>query len=114
MPRHGEPPDRRLAPGQGSAPPGQLDSVGYGPGDASNRPGRAFYFHQDHLESTSAIADDEGEIHEHLQYLPDGDIWIDGGPKRPVNGYRFCGKPSDPETGFYDLGQRVYDPKTSL
>jgi RHS repeat-associated protein len=41
-------------------------------------------------------------------------VWIDRGPKAPINGYLFSGKPFDPETGFYDFGQRFYDPRTSL
>ena len=46
--------------------------------------------------------------------FPDGETWIDDGPQRPVNGYLFSGKYQDPETGFYDFGQRFYDPSTSL
>src|SRR5206468_1857348 len=31
-----------------------------------------------------------------------------------IDGFLFEGKPLDPDTGFYDFGQRFYDPKTSI
>ncbi|MEK7283311.1 MAG: RHS repeat-associated core domain-containing protein, partial [Acidobacteriota bacterium] len=99
-------------PGQGGTPPGQTDPLADpSPPDA---PGHPYYFHQDHLGSTSVLTDPDGEVHEVLLYFPDGEVWIENGPRRPVNGYRFTGKPTDPETGFADFGQRFYDPQTSL
>ena len=76
--------------------------------------GSSFYFHHDHLGSTSVLTDERGDVYQHLEYFPDGEIWIDSGPQQPVNGYLFSGKPFDPDTGFSDFGQRFYDPKTSL
>ena len=113
-------------PGQGGVAPGQTGSPSDGgwipPGHrrtggfsrSPNAPGATFYFHLDHLGSTSILTDSSGEIHEHLRYFPDGETWIQRGPRRPINAYHFSSKLTDPETGFSDFGARFYDPKTSL
>ncbi|MDB4955202.1 MAG: repeat protein, partial [Myxococcales bacterium] len=77
-------------------------------------PGTVYYFHQDHLGSTSVVTDETGSVQESLEYFSDGETWIDRAPQKPINGYLFSGKPFDPDTGFYDYGQRFYDPRTSL
>jgi RHS repeat-associated protein len=76
--------------------------------------GTTYYFLQDHLGSSSLLVKGDGEIQEHLEYFPDGEVWIDQNYASINNGYRFTGKFLDEETEFYDLGQRFYDPKTSL
>ena len=81
---------------------------------APSKPGRAYFFHADHLQSTHVVTDDDGKIQESLEYFSDGEQWIDRGPNKPINGYLFSGKPFDPDTGFYDFGQRFYEPRTSL
>lgn len=77
-------------------------------------PGAAYFVHGDHLGSTSVVTDEDGSVHQSLEYFADGETWIDRAPTTPVNGYLFNGKPFDAETGFYDYGQRFYDPRTSL
>jgi RHS repeat-associated protein len=81
---------------------------------APNKQGTAYFFHQDHLQSTHVLTDDTGGIQESLEYFADGELWVDRGPLKPVTGYLFSGKPFDPDTGFYDFGQRFYDPRASL
>ena len=78
------------------------------------QPGTAYFFHGDHLGSSGAVTKDDGTLNDAHDYFPDGEIWITSGPKDAVNGYLFNGKPLDPDTGFYDFGQRFYDPKISL
>jgi RHS repeat-associated protein len=87
---------------------GGLDPV------APSKPGTAYFFHQDHLASTHVLTDDRGRVQESSEYFSDGETWIDRGPDKPVSGYLFSGKPFDPDTGFYDYGQRFYDPRMSL
>jgi RHS repeat-associated protein len=77
-------------------------------------PGSIYYFHGDHLGSSNLVTNDEGEVYEHLEYFADGDLWIEQKVREVDGGYRFSGKFFDEETGFYDFGQRFYDPKTSL
>ena len=105
-------------PGQGGTPPGQQDPGAVPDPRAEpgllEAPGTPFYFHVDHLGSTSVLTTEDGELHEHLRYFPDGEVWIEKGPRKPINGYQFSGKPYDPETGFADFGMRFYDPSMSL
>ncbi|MFN0248749.1 MAG: SpvB/TcaC N-terminal domain-containing protein [Kofleriaceae bacterium] len=79
-----------------------------------NQPGTPFYFHADHLGSSGAVTTASGTLNDAHDYFPDGQIWMASGPKEPVAGYLFNGKQFDPETGFYDFGQRHCDPRTSL
>lgn len=81
---------------------------------APDRPGTAYFFHGDHLGSTTVLTNDDGAVHESIEYFPDGEAWIDRGPLKPVNRYLFTGKPFDSDTGFYDFGQRFYEPRTGL
>jgi RHS repeat-associated protein len=76
--------------------------------------GRVYYFHGDHLGSSNLITNADGEVYEHLEYFADGDLWIEQKVEQVDGGYRFSGKFFDDETGFYDFGQRFYDPKASL
>jgi RHS repeat-associated protein len=73
-----------------------------------------YFLHSNHLGSTGVVSDADGTIHQSLEYFADGETWIDRMPTEPINGYLFNGKPYDTETGFYDYGQRFYDPRTSL
>ncbi len=36
-----------------------------------------YYYHPDHLGSTSWMTDRAGRVHEHLEYFPYGDVWRD-------------------------------------
>jgi RHS repeat-associated protein len=81
---------------------------------APTKAGTAFFFHADHLDSTSVLTDENGAVQESIEYFSDGEMWIDRGPLRPVSGFLFSSKPFDPDTGFYDFGQRFYDPRASL
>jgi hypothetical protein len=72
-------------------------------------PGNAYFFHGDHLGSSAAVTKDDGTLNDAHDYFPDGEIWMTSGPKDAVNGYLFNGKQLDPDTGFYDFGQRFYD-----
>lgn len=81
---------------------------------APDKRGTAYFFHSDHLGSTSVVTAEDASVHESLEYFSDGETWIDRAPQKPINGYLFSGKPFDPETGFYDFGQRFYDPRTSI
>jgi RHS repeat-associated protein len=80
---------------------------------ADTKPGTAYYFHLDHLGSTAVLTAQDASVVQSLETFVDGETWIDRAPQKPINGYLFNGKPMDPATGFYDYGQRFYDPRTS-
>ncbi len=74
-----------------------------------------YYYHPDHLGSTSWVTDQSARVHERVEYFPYGEVWRD--PRSdigasPVKGQRFLftGKELDEETGLYYFGARYYDP----
>lgn len=70
-----------------------------------------YYYHTDHLGSTTFITDRNGDIAQYLAYIPYGETFIE---ERNVAPYKFNGKELDAETGLYYYGARYYDPSTAL
>lgn len=89
---------------------------GSGPGSRSGPAHRVFFYHPDHLGSSSWLSDSNGRVWERLAYFPFGEVWIDEGnlPGGPGQNFRFTGKEQDPETGLYYFGARYYDGRTQL
>ena len=74
-----------------------------------------YYYHADHLGSTSVVTDRDGEVYERLEYTPYGETWFDetNGDTYFDTPYRFSAKEKDEETGLYYYGARYLDPKYS-
>jgi RHS repeat-associated protein len=72
-----------------------------------------FFFHPDHLGSTSYGTDANGKLVDHQQYFPSGETWVDETKSDPTP-FQFTGKEADAETGLYYYGARYYDPTTTL
>ena len=88
-----------------------------------------FFYHPDHIGSTTFVSDAQGREYEHIEYTPYGETWLntrrgndddhdddewdwdddEGSPIRR----RFTGKEIDPETGLQYFGARYQDPRTS-
>ena len=73
-----------------------------------------YYYHTDHLGSTTYLTDRDGKLKEHIEYTPWGEGWIE----QPINRYDlpqylFTGKELD-ATGLYYYGARYYDPRISM
>ncbi|MBC7172442.1 MAG: hypothetical protein H5U40_08455, partial [Polyangiaceae bacterium] len=73
-----------------------------------------YFYHPDHLGSTSFVTDGGGEVYEHVQYMPHGELWADQRSNTERMPYLFTGKELDQETGLYDFGARMYDPRIAL
>ena len=75
-----------------------------------------YYFHSDHLGSSSLITDATGGIVQHLEYIPFGEVFIDERAATSTwsTPYKFNAKELDEETGLYYYGARYYDPRTSV
>ncbi len=73
-----------------------------------------YFYHPDHLGSTSFVTDGAGDIYEHVQYTPHGELWADERTNTERLPYLFTGKEMDQETGLYDFGARMYDPRVGL
>ena len=87
------------------------------PGDcevAGNCASNLYYFHPDHVGSSTFLSDQNGQPYQFLLYLPFGESMASqkaGGWATP---YKFNGKELDDETGMYYYGARYYDPRISL
>ena len=73
-----------------------------------------FFYHSDHLGSTSYITDDRGNITQYDAYLPYGELLVDEHSSSEDLPYKFNGKQFDDETGLYYYGARYMNPITSL
>ena len=85
---------------------------GYIPNDTTCE--ETFFYHSDHLGSTSYITDDKANITQYDAYLPYGELLVDEHSSREELPYKFNGKQFDEETGLYYYGARYMNPVTSL
>ena len=85
---------------------------GYIPNDTTTE--ETFFFHSDHLGSTSYITDDKGNITQYDAYLPYGELIVDEHSSSEDMPYKFNGKEMDEETGLYYYGARYLDPIASM
>jgi RHS repeat-associated protein len=69
-----------------------------------------WYYHPDHLGSTSIVTNEKAQLAEHTHYFPYGEVWLQERPSTPVP-YLFSAKEFDPETGLYDFGARYLNPR---
>ena len=86
---------------------------GYVPADTTNTE-EIFFYHSDHLGSTSYITDAKANITQFDAYLPYGELLVDEHSSSEEMPYKFNGKEFDQETGLYYYGARYMDPKISM
>ena len=73
-----------------------------------------FYYHPDHLGSSSYITNLDGEVSQHIEYVPFGEVFIEERNNTWNTPYLFNAKEFDEETGLYYYGARYYEPRLSL
>ncbi|MWB95447.1 hypothetical protein GON26_13840 [Flavobacterium sp. GA093] len=73
-----------------------------------------FYFHPDHLGSTSYITNKNGSISQHVEYIAFGEVLFEEHSSSFSSPYLFNGKELDRETNLSYYGARYLDMKTSL
>ena len=73
-----------------------------------------YYYHPDHLGSSSYITDREGRITQHTEYIAFGEVLFEEHSTSRTMPYLFNGKELDTDTGLYYYGARYYDAKTSI
>ena len=73
-----------------------------------------YFYHPDHLGSSSWITDGSGNAIQHLHYLPFGEDWVDQRNGSWSAPYTFSGKEKDVETGYSYFGARYYDSGLSI
>ena len=85
---------------------------GYIPNDTTKE--ETFFYHSNHLGSTSYITDDKVNITQYDAYLPYGELLVDEHSSSEDLPYKFNGKQFDEETGLYYYGARYLNPMASI
>ena len=67
-------------------------------------------YHTDHLGSTALVTDIDGEVTQHVAYIPYGEIFVEQRNGSWSSPYLFNAKELDEETGLYYYGARYLDP----
>ena len=72
-----------------------------------------YFYHKDHLGSSTQISDIDANIVHHIEYMPYGENFFE---KRSLwaTRYKFNAKEKDEETGLYYYGARYYSPELSI
>ncbi|WP_423740188.1 RHS repeat domain-containing protein [Flavobacterium columnare] len=73
-----------------------------------------FYYHNDHLGSTSYISTMNGQLSQHVEYIAFGEVLFEEHSSSFSMPYLFNGKELDRETNLTYYGARYLDMKTSL
>ena len=92
----------------------QTVKAGYGFIDNGIIEKNLYFYHPDHLGSSSYITDREGRITQHTEYIAFGEVLFEEHSTSRTMPYLFNGKELDTETGLYYYGARYLDSKTSL
>jgi len=66
-----------------------------------------YFYHSDHLGSSAWITDVDGNVNQHLQYMPFGETFVDQRKDHDIR-FKFTGKERDAETGMDYFGARYY------
>ncbi len=72
-----------------------------------------FFFHKDHLGSSTQISDMSRRVIHHIEYMPSGELFAE---QRDYwhTPFKFNGKELDEETGYYYYGARYYTPELGI
>ncbi|MGP1500491.1 MAG: RHS repeat domain-containing protein [Bergeyella cardium] len=95
-------------------PPPDTAQGGFGFIPNGIREKNIFFYHPDHLGSSSYITGNDGKVSQHTEYIAFGEILFDEHNTEHTMPYLFNGKELDQETGLYYYGARYYDPKVSI
>ena len=82
--------------------------------DPGGLEGRQYFYNPDHLGSSTVITDEDGNVVQHIEYMPYGEVFMEETGDTWNTPYKFNGKEYDEETGLYYYGARYYDPKLSI
>ena len=108
----GETPGPPIIWGEPQSPEEVEPGYGYVSDDTAEE--ETFFYHSDHLGSTSYITDQDGNITQYTAYLPYGELLVDEHSSSEELPYKFNGKELDEETGLYYYGARYLNPISSV
>ena len=72
-----------------------------------------YFYHKDHLGSSTQITDLNADVIHHIEYMPYGENFFEMRDTWQTP-YKFNGKELDNETGLYYYGARYYTPEISV
>ncbi|MDY0216959.1 MAG: RHS repeat-associated core domain-containing protein, partial [Bacteroidales bacterium] len=72
-----------------------------------------FFYHKDHLGSSTQISDRDANIIHHIEYMPSGEQFSEQRDNWATP-YKFNSKELDAETGLYYYGARYYTPEIGI
>ena len=91
------------------------EGAGYGYSNAEKLDEKDIYFyHSDHLGSTSYITDKDGNATQFVSYKPYGEALVDEHNTSYEQPWKFNGKELDAETRLYYYGARYYEPTLAM
>jgi RHS repeat-associated protein len=94
---------------------GKKDDEEYEPTmDSGENENLVFFYHPDHLGSTSYVTDADGNIAQHIEYIPYGEVFVEERNNSFSTNYLFNAKELDNETGLYYYGARYLDPTGAM
>ena len=103
------------APVMYQPPDPEDESAGYGYSNPERiQEKNVFFYHSDHLGSTSYITDLQGNATQFVCYKPCGEALVDEHNTTYEQPWKFNGKELDSETELYYYGARYYDPTLAL
>lgn len=73
-----------------------------------------YFYHGDHLGSSSVVTDAKGDVITRIAYLPYGEIDHINSPGADTVTFKFTGQEYDPEAELYNYKARYYDPVIGL
>ena len=73
-----------------------------------------FFYHSDHTGSSTFVTDMAGEVRQHIEYFPFGEVFVEENHTDKEQSYLFNGKELDRASDLYYYGARYYDPTFSL
>ena len=106
--------DRSMEAAVAQARKAQAHAVAKSFKDPDNYENLQFFYHPDHLGSSSYITNLDGEVVQHIEYVPFGEVFIEERNSVWNTPYLFNAKEFDEETGMYYYGARYYEPRLSL
>jgi RHS repeat-associated protein len=78
--------------------------------DGNKYEGLQYFYHSDHLGSASFVTNRGGNVVQHLQYFPYGELFVSQRNSEEFDSrYKFTAKELDNETSYTYFGARYYD-----
>jgi len=103
-----------VPPGGATGSSGKSSPLGNSGNSTGSPSSPVYFYHPDHVGNTTYVTDADGEVFQHIEYLPFGETFIEEHHNPNQVHYLFNAKEQDEETGLYYFGARYYDTRTQV